>query len=544
MPRVAKSETRTARPYPSLPSYCISILWPALVACGGVATPVQFEHGVSPSAGPGHPTDVLTQHNDPQRTGASLHESNLNPDSVRSGHFKRLFDWEVNGQIYAQPLYLSAVPYQGRWINMVIVATMENDLYAFEAPAIGSDIQPSPKPLWKIGPEVFGEPLRYDYFSMEWGILGHNIKPRIGITSTPVIDRELGTVFITAKSGSGGFLGLFKHAVNRLFAIDLITGRPKAEVEVTATYAGQDGSESMLDAKYHLQRAGLLEKNGQIYLGFGSHQDTNPYHGWVVAYSASDLHQTHVFCTTCGHASDSSMGGIWQAGGGPAADDQGNVYVMAGNGHYDPKNGDFGSSFIKLDKDLRVVGSWTPANHDCLRRTDTDLGSAGPLFLSESSTLVGGGKEGMMFALQPSALQGVHEGTGKPSGLHYPCYDSRDPWPDAAGPGYVSIQAAPPWESSGLMDFLRHFDVDVLSQGFHHIHGAPAKWVVSTPAGESTLVYVSAERDLLRTYRLSSNGAFADAAAPGEPPTDTFHSACPNSKYGMPGGFLTISADE
>jgi hypothetical protein len=85
------------------------------------------------SAGPGRPADVLTQHNDSQRTGATLSEHRLTPQALRSGRFERLFDWEVDGQIYAQPLYVAGVPYGGRMIDMVIVATMANSVYAFWA---------------------------------------------------------------------------------------------------------------------------------------------------------------------------------------------------------------------------------------------------------------------------------------------------------------------------------------------------------------------------------------------------------------------------
>jgi hypothetical protein len=492
-----------------------------------------------PRLGPASDFDVLTQHNDPQRTGASLHETILTPDSVQHD-FQRLFDWEVDGQIYAQPLYLSSVPYRGRTINMVIVATMNNSVYAFEAPPAGSDAQPSSEPLWHVAKDKLGEPLRYDYFSMDWAILGFNIKPLIGITSTPVIDRRRGLVYVTAKSG-GGFLGLFERSVNRLFAIDVLSGAIKDQVDIEATYTGVDGKKWTLDAEHHLQRAGLLEANDRIYLAFGSHQDSRPYHGWVLAYDADDLHRSWTFCATCGYKS-SDMGGIWQAGGGPAADAAGSVYVMTGNGTYDADAGDFATSFIKLDKDLRVAGAWTPASQSCLTRTDSDLGSAGPVFLGKTATLIGGGKEGVLYALQPEALRGTHLGSGVFGGRKYPCYVTCDPAPLTNEPGIWSTQAAPAWEYSGLMDFLRHFDAAVLSQGYHHIHGAPVAWTVHDQQGDRTLVYISAERDLLRAYTFDQ-GFGRDAAPPGEAPVDTFHSDCRNSSHGMPGGFLAISAD-
>src|SRR5436309_1982312 len=57
-----------------------------------------------------HGVVVLTQHNNNQRTGANLEES-LTTESVRSGKFGLLFSRIVDGQIYAQPLYVSGVAF-------------------------------------------------------------------------------------------------------------------------------------------------------------------------------------------------------------------------------------------------------------------------------------------------------------------------------------------------------------------------------------------------------------------------------------------------
>ena len=499
--------------------------------------------GSSSSVGPSSPIDVLTQHQDPQRTGANLHETRLSPVALRSGNFHRLFDWEVEGQIYAQPLYLADVPYGGRTIDLVIVATMANSVYAFEAPRPDSDIPPSTTPLWHVDKSVLGQPLSYNYFPMEWGLLGHNIAPLIGITATPVVDRRRGLLYVTAKSGSGGFFGFFKHAVNRLFAINLTTHEVEGSIDIAGEVTGADGNRWGFDSKYHLGRAALLEANDRIYLAFGSHQDTNPYHGWIFAYDADDLHRVAVYCATCGHKQTSLMGGIWQAGGGPVADAAGNVYVMTGNGSFEANGVDRGTSFLALDKDLRPLGSWTPATYDCLNRTDADLGSAGPLLLADSSTLIGGGKEGVLYALGAAALRGTHVGLALPDGSprSYPCSEGTDPTPSANGPDYWSIQAAPTWESSGLMDLLRFVTPAVISQGFHHIHGSPVSWKVQDGIRQRTLVYISAERDKLRAFEFPQK--FAQGAPPETSPVDSFHSHCANSSHGMPGGFLTLSAD-
>jgi hypothetical protein len=497
--------------------------------------------------------DTLTQHNDPQRTGANLNETRLNPQTVASGKFERLFDWEVDGQIYTQPLYVSDVPYRKdgveRRINLVIVATTNNSVYAFEAPSADSNLPPSEAPLWHLDSGRLGRALPYDFFVIDWGVLGHNIKPKIGITATPVVDRQRQLVYVTVKAGFRRPLAYLKDPSYRLFAIDLLSGQIVAGVEIGASGGMQATAQAAaFDAKHHLQRPGLLEANDRIYLAFGSHQDTLPYHGWVFAYDAETLRFAGAYCTTCNPAaaddctSGHCEGGIWQAGGGPASDAQGNVYVMSGNGSYG--EGIRGNSFIKLDKDLKEVGSWTPANYGCLNRTDSDLGSSGPTYLKDQRILVGGGKEGVLYALSEQALAGPHMQPGT-SGTRMPCGDDDPvPLPSGTAPRYWSIQASPAWNEKGIMDVLRIIDPSAASQGYHHIHGSPVQWTVHSPGDDRDhlLLYVSAERDKLRAYEFD-DGFKGGRPPPQDPTDDTYHSRCTNSDHGMPGGFLTISAN-
>ena len=504
---------------------------------------------------PAH-VDVLTQHGDSTRQGANLRESILTPAEVGSGRFQRLFEWPVDGQIYGQPLYVSHVEVGGQAMNLVIVTTMNNSLYAFQAPDAGSDQQPSGKPLWVVGQNILGDPLPFDYFSMNWAIIeGYNIDPLIGIVSTPVIDRERGVVYVTSKSGSGKPPRNIHYT---LFGFELATGKLLRSVEVAAQYPGPDQSKVTFDATRQMQRAALLEANGRIYLAFASHQDAKPYHGWVIAYDADDFTQSGVFCTTCGqrHADvcgDSCEGGIWQAGGGPVADAAGNVYVMTGNGDFDAAVHDVSTSFVKLDPALHLLGSWTPPNHPCLSDTDSDLGSAGPLLIPASlaeppyDILIGGGKEGLLYGMRTDSLDGSRVWDGAPRGIRDvpgdPCAFN-DPHPEPSGPGRSAwtIQAAPLWQGDLLMDALRLVLPAGLAPGFHHIHGAPVLWTVHDPAlGQLSLLYMSAERDLLRAYEF--NQGFPGAAPVGKPPVATFESSCPNSHKGMPGGFLTLSAN-
>src|SRR5262249_2616521 len=74
--------------------------------------------------------NVLTQHNDNQRTGANLNETILNTANVNVGQFGKLFTRNVDGHLYAQPLYVSNLNIGGKTRNVLFVATMHNSVYA------------------------------------------------------------------------------------------------------------------------------------------------------------------------------------------------------------------------------------------------------------------------------------------------------------------------------------------------------------------------------------------------------------------------------
>src|SRR5580693_4426047 len=81
---------------------------------------------------------VLTGGYDAGRTNADVSETALNPATVSPAQFGRLFVLPVDGQIYAQPLYLPNVAVAGQGThNVVFIATLHNSVYAYDADTAG-----------------------------------------------------------------------------------------------------------------------------------------------------------------------------------------------------------------------------------------------------------------------------------------------------------------------------------------------------------------------------------------------------------------------
>jgi len=334
---------------------------------------------------------VLTQHNDNSRTGANLNETILNASNVNVIQFGKLFTRPVDGQIYAQPLYVGNVDIPGHGLhNVVYVVTQNNSVYAFDA-----DDPATVGPYWQVnvGPSVPDQDTN----------CRDDLQPAIGITGTPVIDLSNKAIYLVAKTKENN------SYFQRLHALDLSTGQQKpgspAVVQASIQGSGDGSSNGTLtfNALRQLNRPGLLLLNGVVYVAFGSHCDVIPYHGWVFAYDALTLRQVAVWNTT----PDDGMSGIWQSGQGLAADASGSIYLMTGNGSFSAHVGGsaYGESFIKLaTPGLDLMDYFTPKNFDSLNGNDLDLGAAGPLLIPGTNRLIGGGKEGMFYLLDTNNM--------------------------------------------------------------------------------------------------------------------------------------------
>jgi uncharacterized protein YjdB len=347
---------------------------------------------------------VFTQHNDILRTGQNQNETALTPTVVSSATaFGKKFSQAVDGYVYAQPLYEPGVNIGGAVHNVVFVATENDSLYAFDA---DSNTGANANPLWHanlidINHGAAAGAAAVTNAQVNCG----DLVPKIGVTSTPVIDPSTGTIYVETKSSEGTS---FPH---RLHAIDITTGNEKfsGPTLISSSVSVPGGTVSFSGLK-QLNRPGLLWLNGVIYLAYASHCDSTAYHGWLFAYDAATLTQKAVFLTTPEATSNGGLAGFWMSGAGVAADSSANIFIASGNGDFDTTNIPatlLGDSVLKLffnGSAITLSDYFTPFNQGMLDGGDTDLGSGGTLVLPDQSgsnphELVQVGKAGTIYVI-------------------------------------------------------------------------------------------------------------------------------------------------
>jgi hypothetical protein len=356
---------------------------------------------------------TLTWRNDNSRSGVNSHERVLAPATVSSSTFGKLFSCPIDGYAYAQPLYVPNLAIPGdRTRNVVIVATENDTVFAFDA-----DTSPC-KLVWQTTGLIpaGSEAVAFPNLSMT----GTNIVPFVGITSTPVIDRNASALYVVFSSQTIATNPTFSQ---QLYALDLATGLPEIQ-PVGVEIVSPASQPSVFNSMVENQRSALLLNNGNVYVAFGSYGgqcvgETGgcPYQGWLFGYSSSSLQPTGVFTATP-HA---LQGGIWQSGGGPSADSNGNIFVATGDGPFGPTPGgmNFSDSILRLGTGagLSVSDSFTPCEQGALETPGQDVGAAAPVLLPDSAgslsqphLLLGGSENGYLYVVNRDDMGG-YDGT-------------------------------------------------------------------------------------------------------------------------------------
>ena len=534
--------------------------------------------------------NVLTNRNGNARVGAYLEEKQLNTDNVNVDTFGKLFSRTVDGDLYAQPLIVSGVDVGKKVRNVVFLATSRNWVYAYDA-----DDYTECLPLWQVN---LGKPVpREDIFKPHRGLY-MNFANEIGITSTPVIDaREngKGVLYVVAKSRVEGVDAAQKEGFEyRIHALDIKTGKPfglghkkdkvsgrENAVKITAkAHDPETGRTVEFDAKWHLNRPGLLLLDGVLYLAFGSHGDEGEFWGWIMAYDAQTLAQMAVHCTALAWGE----GGVWQSGCGLAGESvtapdgvkTSFVYAVVGNGqkpipeagprHTIPANITepfYGNCILKLtlvensaptvagrpptqgdpDSPFRfdVVDWFTTSDCLDLNEVDEDLIGGPVLFTAKGKgdelvdMVLGGGKDGKFYLADRS-----HLGKWQPM-------SGREPyqliWWDQDGKQHSNTIDLPYQVSEDDVATKKHWlrsqqgrpcnqiiQDDKLCQ--YHIHGAPTLWQKSDT---EVTAYVWSEKDFCKaiTFEGGRFGLLQSTSLYGFPPRE----------LRMPGGILALSAN-
>ena len=455
------------------------------ISCGtGTSSDSNIKRG-----GPGGSIGgVITWHMNNARTGANTSETTLTPSNVNSNQFGKKFSYEVDGEVVAQPLIATGVNIDGSTKNVLIIATEHDSVYAFDADS-------KQAAFWHVsfidpahGITTFPVGSELDFACC--------FNPEIGITGTPAIDPNSGSIYVVAHTLENG-----TH-VQKLHALDIRNGSEKSgspvviEASVPGSTSDAVNGSIAFNPGIQNQRPGLLLANGLVYIAWGSHNDRTPYHGWVMAYKADTLQRVGVFVTTpdglpgTGRITESGGSGIWMSGGGPAADSSGNVYVSIGNGAMTADKGgkSFSNALLKFgasNNSLNLADYFEP--YDALDQNlgDMDLGSGAAVVIDQSGPVphlvVSTGKNGTIYSLNRDNMGKFHVGD-----------DSH------------AVQTVP---------------------------NALAQYVRSSPAYWNGTFYVSSLNDHLKAFR------FNDGRLPNSPTSQT------NMTFPFPGPTPTISSN-
>jgi len=455
------------------------------------------------------------------RTGVNPSETALTPASVNStaNKFHKQFTMRVDGKIEGSPLYASNIQIAGGTHNVLYAATMHNTVFAFDA---DNGAQLSAR--W-LGNPVTGPDL-------------HNLKPTTihsewGILSTPVIDLKTGTIYVVRWGYENGTNG----PTFRLFGLDItnLSNDKFPSVRIDGFNIGGGGFNRFLQ----LQRAGLalaVKPNGSqaLIVAFGGGEG-NGAPGWVVAYDTAKLAQGNVTAnvwstTPPNHAGPGGGGGVWMANAAPAIDDNGDIYVVTGNGSYNPQFGldQLGESIVHLkwtpgDPGSLTVADWFTPFLDSGRdegHHDQDLASGGVIAFPDENGLIAGGKDGVYYHVNRADM-------GK-----------RDFSKLIDQPFVASFEYQPTNGHTSLFDDLNQvtstdpFTIGAASFGrTAHIHGTGVYF--------NSLLFVQGENNNVRVFSKSAGHISTRPVALGNS-TASWGTSSPG---GMPGGILALSAN-
>jgi outer membrane protein assembly factor BamB len=367
LPAVRRRRSHGARTgialHPGVSAFGLLLLL-MLVGCGGAngsALPTPVESAtLPPLVGP----DWTTYHRDSARSGYIADT----PDPKR---LIRAWSVPLDGAVYAEPLVIG---------SRVVAATENNSLYALDAHTghvdwhvnIGTPVPSGDLPCGDISP--------------------------LGITGTPVYDPATQLVFAVAEVSGPSHTP--SHA---LVGVAITTGQVR--LRRSADVPG-------MDPRPHQQRAALALSQGLVYIAYGGlFGDCGNYRGRVVAARTDGQGSLLSF-----QVPTTREGGIW-APPGPSIDASGRLFVGVGNGAATLGAWDHSDSVLRLSPQLQLEDGFAPTTWAQENANDEDLGSMGPVLLTDGWVLAAG-KSGEVYLLRADALGGVGGQARSLSGCH------------------------------------------------------------------------------------------------------------------------------
>ncbi len=412
--------------------------------------------------------DVSTYHVDDLRTGWNRFEYTLTQANVGSSRFTQLMNLPVDGDVYAEPLFLRNETINGVAHDVLLVATENDSVYAFDAE--------SGALLWLRN---FANPSAGITAMPSTFVSCHNVWPTVGITGTPVVERSLDAIFLVDKLMQSTPSGAFAYQELRKISLSTGMDMPGSPATISGAVTMSDGTPLLFDPRWALQRPGLLSSDGKVYIGFGTHCDNNHAgsHGWVLAYNEGTMRQSGAFTTTR-DPSDSYIAGIWMAGFGLSGDKNGSVYFSVGNGPVDVDQGgnNFGECVVKLSPLLAVQDFFCPQDAALLK--DKEIGSGGVMLLPDQSAgaahlAVLVGKNRTMYLMDRDDMGGYHP--GGPDAIVQEI-------PHAIGAPYIGTHGGPAFYANangeivffvGHQDHVRAFRLNTAPTSFQLVDMSP-----------------------------------------------------------------------
>ncbi|HET6150901.1 MAG TPA: hypothetical protein VFH68_25420 [Polyangia bacterium] len=469
--------------------------------------------------------DVLERGYNNFRTGVNAGETVLTPAQVKSSanQFHRRFVMKVDGKIEGSPLYAAGVTIGGGVHDVVYVATMHDTVFAFDA-ATGQQLS-----MRNLGNPVTGEDLQR--------LKPTTIHNEWGVAATPVIDRARRTLYVVRWGYENGTLG----PTFRLFGLDL--GNLGQDRFRSVALDGYRTGNTSFNRYLQVQRTGLAlaaMPGGAkaLIIAFGGGEGQGSPSGWVLAFDTAKLAANpakapapNVWCSNPNNSHGTGFGaGVWMANAAPAIDEAGNIFVVTGNGPYNPEFAadQLGESVVRL--------KWTPGNPGSLTTSDwftpfvdadrdgshkdQDLASGGVIALPDEAGLIVGGKDGVYYHVSRAAM-GKRDFTAL---LDRPFVASFDYQPTN---GHTSL-----FDDLNQTTSTDPFTIGHADRGRSpHIHGTGIYF--------NNRLFVQGESNTVHVFA-KTGGHFAPAPVARGTATASWGTSSPG---GMPGGILSLSAN-